>query len=191
MLRSVTLDAAYPVTGKDPFYPKTILTAKRAFDISCLRSVACHRAAPGSAWARLSVLAAYLRRHPVIGRTRDPFGHQRMNAFCAERTPEVRVVGTFPATLSRVTPATAGPGDQAGRTGLRLAAAGAAAVGDAVWRWYYGDGVKGWACAAAPSGSPGTAAVSGSASPGCAGRQTPRSAGPSGGTRSAARSGRG
>ncbi len=53
-------------------------------------------------------------------------------------------MGTFPATLSRVTPATARPGDQAGRTGLRLAAVGAAAVGDAVWRWYYGDGVKGW-----------------------------------------------
>jgi hypothetical protein len=53
-------------------------------------------------------------------------------------------VGTFPTTLSRVTPAAARPGDQAGRTGLRLAAVGAAAVGDAVWRWYYGDGVKGW-----------------------------------------------
>ena len=356
MLRSVTLDAAYPVSGKDPFYPQTILTARRAFDISCSRSVACHRAAPGSAWARLSVLAAYLRRHPVTGRTRDPFGRKltervttiklsemvndagsdsgvyreldaagrallrdhdpgpllrltaqdiytgdsgpvrefndglyqattcldypqpfsysqtpaqraaqyartvaalpagmfapftvhewvtepeeefdacldwpapahpdppittpppyaprnlpvlvlsgdldslttpvegrqtardmgpsarwilihndthvnamddpvgcasglvqtfirdpaavkRMNASCAERTPEVRVVGTFPATLPRVTPATARPGDQAGRTGLRLAAVGAAAVGDAVWRWYYGDGVKGW-----------------------------------------------
>jgi hypothetical protein len=25
-----------------------------------------------------------------------------------------------------------------------VAAVGAAAVGDAVWRWYYGDGVKGW-----------------------------------------------
>ena len=356
MLRSVTLDAAYPVSGKDPFYPQTIRTARYAFDVSCLRSVACHRAAPGSAWARLSALAAYLRQHPVKGRTRDPFGakvtervttvklsemvndagadsgvyreldaagrallgdhdpapllrlteqdvytgnsgpvrefndglyqattcldypqpfsyHQtpaqraaqyaravaalpaglfapftvhewvtepeeefdacldwpapahpdppittappyaprnlpvlvlsgdldslttpaegrqtardmgpsarwilvrndthvnamddpvgcasglvqtfikepaalmRMNASCAERTPEVRVVGTFPATLSRVTPATAGPGDRAGRTGLRLAAVGAAAVGDAVWRWYYGDGVRGW-----------------------------------------------
>lgn len=356
MLRSVTLDAAYPVSGKDPFYPQTILTARRAFDISCLRSVACHRAAPGSVWARLSALAAYLRRHPLTGRTRDPFGDKltervttiklsemvndagsdsgvyreldaagrallrdhdpgpllrltaqdiytgdsgpvrefndglyqattcldypqpfsysqtpaqraaqyartvaalpagmfapftvhewvtepeeefdacldwpapahpdppittpppyaprnlpvlvlsgdldslttpaegrqtagdmgpsarwilihndthvnamddpvgcasglvqtfirdpaalkRMNASCAERTPEVRVVGTFPATLSHITPATAGQADQAGRTGLRLAAVGAAAVGDAVWRWYYGDGVKGW-----------------------------------------------
>jgi len=356
LLRSVTLDAAYPVSGKDPFYPQTIRTARYAFDVSCRRSVACHRAAPGSAWARLSALATYLRQHPVKGRTRDPFGDkvtervtaaklsemvndagsdsgvyreldaagrallddhdpapllrlteqdvytgdsgpvrefndglyqattcldypqpfsysqtpaqraaqyaqavaalpagmfapftvhewvtepeeefdaclgwpapahpdppittpppyaprnlpvlvlsgdldslttpaegqqtardmgpsarwilvnndthvnamddpvgcasglvrtfiagpaalERMNASCAQRTPEVRVVGTFPATLSHVTPATARPGDQAGRTGLRLAAAGAAAVGDAVWRWYYGDGVQGW-----------------------------------------------
>jgi hypothetical protein len=74
----------------------------------------------------------------------DPAGLKRMNASCADRTPEVRVVGTFPVTLSSVTPATAGLGDRAGRAGLRLAAVGAAAAGDAVWRWYYGDGVKGW-----------------------------------------------
>jgi pimeloyl-ACP methyl ester carboxylesterase len=356
LLRSVTLDAAYPVSGKDPFYPQTIKTARRAFDISCLRSVACHRAAPGPAWARLSVLARYLRHHPVTGRTRTPFGgkvtervttiklsemvndagsdsgvyreldaagrallrdhdpqpllrlteqdiytgtsgpvrqfndglyqattcpdypqpfsytvrpaqrarqyaqavaalpagmfapftvHEwvtepeeefdaclnwpapahpdppittpppyapprlpvlvlsgdldslttpaegrqttadmgpsarwilvhndthvnamddpvgcasglvqtfikdpgglmRMDASCAARTPEVRVVGDFPAALRQVLPATPGPGDRAGATGLRLAAAGAATVGDAVWRWYYGDGIRGW-----------------------------------------------
>jgi hypothetical protein len=237
----VTLDAAYPVSGKDPFYPQTIKTARRAFDISCLRSVACHRAAPGPAWARLSVLARYLRHHPVTGRTRTPFGRKvtervstiklsemvndagsdsgvyreldaagrallrdhdpqpllrlteqdiytgtsgpvrqfndglyqattcldypqpfsyavraaqtfirdpgglmRMDASCAARTPEVRVVGNFPAALRQVVPATPGPGDRAGATGPRLAAVGAAAAGDAVWRWYYGDGVRGW-----------------------------------------------
>jgi hypothetical protein len=75
---------------------------------------------------------------------KDPAGLKQMDASCASRTPEVRVVGAFPTTLSHVTPATARPGDQASRTGLRLAAVGAAAAGDAVWRWYYGDGVKGW-----------------------------------------------
>ncbi len=74
MLRSVTLDAAYPVSGKDPFYPHTISTARHAFDISCRRSRACHRAAPGSSWARISRLARYLRVHPVTGRTRKPGG---------------------------------------------------------------------------------------------------------------------
>ena len=356
LLRSVTLDSAYPVSGKNPFYPHTIQTARHAFNISCDRSAACHRAAPGPAWARLAMLAKYLRHHPVTGQTRTPLGRvvtervttlklsemvndagadsgvyreldpagrallrdhdpapllrlteqdvytgtsgpvrqfndglyqattcldypqpfrygsppaqraaqyaralsrlpakefapftvhewvtepeeefdacldwpapshpdppmttpppyapanppvlvlsgdldslttpaegrqtardmgpsarwilihndthvnamddpvgcasglvqtfirdpgmlKQMNASCATRTPEVRVVGTFPATLSRVTPATAAPGDQAGRTGLRLAAVGAAVAGDAVWRWYYGNGVRGW-----------------------------------------------
>ena len=75
---------------------------------------------------------------------RDPARLKQMNASCAARTPEVRVVGTFPATLSAVTAATALRGNPAGRTGRRLAAVGVAAVGDAVWRWYYGNGIKGW-----------------------------------------------
>jgi pimeloyl-ACP methyl ester carboxylesterase len=356
MLRSVTLDSAYPVSQNNPFYPHMIPTARHAFNISCRRSVACHRAAPGSSWARIGALARYLRRHPVTGRTRTPFGRmvteyvgvlklsemvndagsdngvyreldpaarallrdhdpvpllrlteqdvytgtsgpvrqfndglyqattcldypqpfsysqtpaqraasyaralaalpasefapftvhewvtepeeefdacldwpapahpdppiatpapyapktlpvlvlsgdldslttpfegrqttrdmgpsarwilihndthvnamddtfgcasglvqrfisdpaglKTMNASCATRTPEVRVVGTFPETLRVVTPATGLPGNQASPTGRRLAAVGAAAVGDAVERWYYGDGVRGW-----------------------------------------------
>ena len=76
MLRSVTLDSAYPVSQTNPFYPHMILTARHAFNISCARSVACHRAAPGSSWARIGALARYLRRHPVTGRTRTPFGRR-------------------------------------------------------------------------------------------------------------------
>jgi pimeloyl-ACP methyl ester carboxylesterase len=357
LLRSVTLDSAYPVSQTNPFYPHMILTARHAFNIACDRSAACHRAAPGGgSWARIGALAQYLRQHQVTGGTRSPFGRRvtehitvaklvamvndagadsgvyreldaaaralrshhdpapllrlteqdiytgtsgpvsefndglyqavtcldypqpfsysqspaartasyrqavgalpdgifapftktewvtepeeefdacldwpapaqperpittaapyaprslpvlvmsgdldslttpfegrqvtrdmgpsarwvlfhndthvnaledtfgcasglvqafirhpgrlrQLNASCATRTPEVRVVGAFPKTLGQVTAATGAHSNQVGRTGLRLAAAGAAAVGDAVERWYYGDGVKGW-----------------------------------------------
>lgn len=74
LLRSVTLDSAYPVSQWNPFYFQTIKTARRAFDLACRRSVACHRAAPGSSWARIAAAARYLRAHPVSGRTRKPTG---------------------------------------------------------------------------------------------------------------------
>jgi pimeloyl-ACP methyl ester carboxylesterase len=356
LLRSVTLDAAYPVSQSDPFYPHMIVTARHAFNLSCDRSVACHRAAPGRAWGTIGNLARYLRTHKVAGWTRAPGGRRvfervtvadlsqmvndagadngvyreldpaarallrdhdkapllrltqqdvftgtsgpvgefndglyqavtcldypqpfsyadspaqraasyaralsalppdafapftvhewvtepaeefdacldwpapanrippittpppyaprnlpvlvlsgdldslttpfegqqvardmgpssrwilfrndthvnamgdvfgcasglvrrfianpgglrTMNASCATHTPEVRVLGVFPARLGAVAAATARPGNQAGLTGRRLAAVGTAAVGDAVWRWYYGDGVRGW-----------------------------------------------
>ena len=67
LLRSVTLDAAYPVSQANPFYPHMILTARHAFNLSCQRSVACHRAAPGPAWAQLERPGPYLRTHPVAG----------------------------------------------------------------------------------------------------------------------------
>jgi hypothetical protein len=74
----------------------------------------------------------------------DPAGLKTMNASCADHTPEVRVLGSFPQRLSQVTPATATAGNEAGVAGLRLAADAAAAVGDANWNWYYGDGVHGF-----------------------------------------------
>ena len=356
LLRSVTLDSAYPVSQTDPWYPHTIITARQAFSLACARSAACHAAAPGSSWARIVQLAGYLRAHPVTGRTRNadgqvitqrvgidelielvnnagtdnivyreldpavralltghdavpllrlaatdlytgnsgpanqfndgsyqattcldypqPFSYgsslasrraqydaaaaalpadifapftvrewltepdeefdacldwpapahpdppittgvpyapktlpvlvlsgdldslttpyegqqtardmgpsarwilihndthvnamddtfgcasglvqsfiaapsrlMQLNASCATRTPEIRVVGSFPARLSAVTPATAAPGNGADLRGRQLAAVGAEVTGDAEWRWYYGDGVEGW-----------------------------------------------
>ncbi len=357
MLRSVTLDAAYPVSQTNPWYPATIRTARHAFSLACRRSVACSAAAPGSSWGRIVTFARYLRAHPVTGKTLDPYGSvltetvgidqlieliniagadqgvyreldpairavldhhdngpvlrlaameiytgnsgpasqfndgsyqattcldypqpfsyraalaqrdveyrhalaalppklfapftvrewttepqeefdacldwpapptwlrpinqtpvpyaprtlpvlvlsgdldslttpyegravardmgpsarwilihndvhinalgdtfgcaaglvrrfiadpaglKTMDAACARRTPEVRVLGSFPATIAQVTPARAAAGNAAGVTGRRLAAAGAAVVGDAIWNWYYGDGVEGF-----------------------------------------------
>ena len=72
LLRSLTLDATWPVLGTDPFYVSTIETARVAFDLACRRSVACALAAPGSSMARIGALAERLRRAPVVGRTREP-----------------------------------------------------------------------------------------------------------------------
>jgi len=74
LLRSVTLDSAYPVSQQNPFYPATIRTARYAFNVSCLRSVACRQQAPGSSWSRVVLAASYLRAHPVRGTTRTPTG---------------------------------------------------------------------------------------------------------------------
>jgi pimeloyl-ACP methyl ester carboxylesterase len=72
LLRSLTLDATWPVLGSDPFYVSTIETARIAFDLACRRSVACALAAPGSSMTRIGALAERLRRAPVVGRTREP-----------------------------------------------------------------------------------------------------------------------
>jgi pimeloyl-ACP methyl ester carboxylesterase len=72
LLRSLTLDATWPVLGTDPFYVSTIETARVAFDLACRRSVACALAAPGSSTARIGALAERLRRAPLVGRTREP-----------------------------------------------------------------------------------------------------------------------
>ena len=72
LLRSLTLDATWPVLGTDPFYVSTIETARIAFDLACRRSVACALAAPGSSMARIGALAERLRRAPVVGTTREP-----------------------------------------------------------------------------------------------------------------------
>ncbi|HEY1486331.1 MAG TPA: alpha/beta fold hydrolase, partial [Micromonosporaceae bacterium] len=73
-LRSVTLDAAYPVQGENPFYPDITAAAEHAFDVSCARSVACSTAAPGSSWKRVGELAVRLRRHALTGTTHTPDG---------------------------------------------------------------------------------------------------------------------
>jgi pimeloyl-ACP methyl ester carboxylesterase len=72
LLRSLTLDATWPVLGTDPFYVSTMETARVAFDLTCRRSVACALAAPGSSMARIGALAERLRRAPVVGRAREP-----------------------------------------------------------------------------------------------------------------------
>lgn len=65
---SVTLDSAYEARDLDPWYRTTVTTARAGFDKVCNRSAACHEAAPGKSWNRITRLAALLRKHPVAGR---------------------------------------------------------------------------------------------------------------------------
>jgi len=67
LLRSVTLDSAYEARDLSPWYHTTVTSARRAFDIACRRSTACHAAAPGKSWHRITELARLLRKHPFSG----------------------------------------------------------------------------------------------------------------------------
>jgi pimeloyl-ACP methyl ester carboxylesterase len=73
-----------------------------------------------------SVYQAFLR-HP--GRL-----HQ-LNVSCAARVTPVHTVGSYPRTLATTIPATARPGNTAGRQALRAAATGVASVGDEISRY--------------------------------------------------------
>jgi hypothetical protein len=58
------------------------------------------------------------------------------NTSCASRTPEVRVVPSFPLSLAGVAPASQSPGDRSRPADRRMAAAAADTVADAVQRWW-------------------------------------------------------
>ncbi len=58
------------------------------------------------------------------------------NTSCARRTPEVRVVDSFPLHLSQVPPATPEPGDRSTLRERRAAVAAADSVADALQRWW-------------------------------------------------------
>jgi len=55
----------------------------------------------------------------------------------------VHVVGSFSQTLAQATPATATTGNTANANARRLAAIGAAVVGDSIWHWWYIPASKG------------------------------------------------
>lgn len=72
MLRSLTLDGTWPLVEANPWYPETPATLRFAFDAVCERSAACAAAAPGSATARLRVLADALDAAPLSGQAPRP-----------------------------------------------------------------------------------------------------------------------
>ncbi len=65
-LRTLILDAAYPVDAKSPWYADTNRSLRHAFSVACRRSPACaHR--PGESMRRIARLTQALRHHPMFG----------------------------------------------------------------------------------------------------------------------------
>ena len=75
-LRSLVLDAAYFVAGKDPFYTDTNRAIEDAFSYVCQRSPACARR-PGNTLDRIERLTKRLRRKPIVGQAPDADGRIR------------------------------------------------------------------------------------------------------------------
>ncbi len=65
-LRSVILDAAYPVLGLSPWYPENAEAMRNAFNAACQRSVSC-RDLPGTSIDRITQLLSALRVNPIVG----------------------------------------------------------------------------------------------------------------------------
>lgn len=65
-LRSLSLDAAYPVIGASPWYPENGEAVRDGFDAVCRRSVTCQDL-PGTTLERIGQLLDLLRVAPVTG----------------------------------------------------------------------------------------------------------------------------
>jgi hypothetical protein len=145
-----------PITGRPPLVPPTVPALVLSGGLDTLTpwtdgAIVAEQLGPSARWVKVentihvtaladpfgcaSGLVREFVRHP--GRLRT------MDVSCASRIPEVRVVGDFPRRLSGATPATPGAGNEAGTAGLKLAAVGAAAVGDAIAQWWYLPGSRG------------------------------------------------
>jgi pimeloyl-ACP methyl ester carboxylesterase len=72
-LRTLILDAAYFVGGKDPWYTDTNRALRTAFRLACRRSPACADR-PGDPMRRIARLARLLRDHPISGRAPNADG---------------------------------------------------------------------------------------------------------------------
>ncbi len=75
-LRTLTLDAAYFVGGRDPWYSDTNRALRHAFDVACVRSPSCAQR-PGRAMQRIARLTRLLRTHPLVGSAPDADGQTR------------------------------------------------------------------------------------------------------------------
>src|SRR5215207_2196787 len=145
-----------PITTRPPLVPPGLPALVLSGGLDTLTTwtdgeLVAEQLGPSARWVKVeNTIHVTALADPVgcaSGLVRQFVGHperlQTMDTSCASRMPEVRVVGDFPRRLTGATPATPRKGNQAGTAGLKLAAVGAAAVGDAIAQWWYLPGSRG------------------------------------------------
>jgi TAP-like protein len=145
-----------PITSRPPLVPPTLPVLVLSGGLDTLTTwtdgaIVAEQLGPSARWVKVEntihVTALADPYGCASGLVREfirrPERLHAMDVSCASRIPEVRVVGDYPRRLSGATPATPAKGNDAGATGLRLAAVGAAAVGDAIAQWWYLPGSRG------------------------------------------------
>jgi hypothetical protein len=145
-----------PITGRPPLVPPTLPVLVLSGGLDTLTTwtdgaIVAEQLGPSARWVKVentihvtALADPYGCASGLVRQfVRQPERLHSMDVSCASRIPEVRVVGDYPRRLSGATPATPRKGNKAGAAGLRLAAVGAAAVGDAIAQWWYLPGSRG------------------------------------------------
>jgi len=106
-LRSIVLDGAYPLTGKDyAWYPSYAPAMRDKFNLACARSPAC-AAIPGSSIEHIEPALERLRAHPFAARAHDGAGALRNIEADATQLAIVMYAGAPALTSVRETDAAA------------------------------------------------------------------------------------
>jgi pimeloyl-ACP methyl ester carboxylesterase len=99
-VRSMTLDGAYFVDGRDPWYSDTNRALRSAFNVACERSPMC-AAHPGSSMQRIRDLAELLRHGPIVGKAPNAAGVVRRAVFTNNRLIELLTGAATAPTIYR------------------------------------------------------------------------------------------
>lgn len=99
-LRTLTLDASYPVSGQDPWWRDTNRAIRDALTRVCQRDQQCARLA-GSSVQRLRRLAWRVHRNPVSGRAPDGEGKTRRVRVDGVNLALVTATATYGTSIYR------------------------------------------------------------------------------------------
>lgn len=94
-VRTLTLDAAYPVAGQHPWYPDLNRAMRSAFRLVCQRDPSCH----GDPVRRFHRAADRLRHRPLTGRAFDADGTRRRVRVDPGELAYVMGVATYGTTV--------------------------------------------------------------------------------------------